>query len=106
MKRQRGHGLQPCEMGLIGVCMESRQGLQGLEKSGRDTMTRMGLMASTTSGRALGATENGGHHTGADLLPIVTDFSKVEAVDSCSILGAHDGILPDDLMDLLDSAPA
>lgn len=38
--------------------------------------------------------------------PRVHDFIRLGGVETQSILGAHDGALPDDLMDLLEDATA
>lgn len=69
-------------------------------------MTRLGFMNTSTSKRALGATGEtcpGQPHAQQSA---VRDFARIEAAESRSILGEHDGALPDDLMDLLEDATA
>lgn len=67
-------------------------------------MTRLGFMITSTSRRALRATGDL-RLTQTKTAPI-TDFAMIEAVESQSILGKHDGTLPDDLMELLEGNAA
>lgn len=63
-------------------------------------MTRLRSVNAPVSKRAPGATS--GIRPEGPRQPPVRDFARIEAVESRSILGAHDGILPDDVMDLLE----
>jgi hypothetical protein len=66
----------------------------------------MGFMASTTSERALSAADDARHNAISDVIVPTSDFSSITALESHSVLGAHDGTLPDDLMDLLEGTSA
>lgn len=65
-------------------------------------MGTLGFMKTYTSPRALGA--NGDVCSEPVQPAFVSDFTKLEAVESRSILGQHDGTLPDDLLDLLEAS--
>ena len=65
-------------------------------------MATFGFMKTDTSPRALNA--NGDMRSEPLQSAIVSDFTKLEAVESRSILGQHDGTLPDDLLDLLEAS--
>jgi hypothetical protein len=69
-------------------------------------MTRLGFMVNTTSERALSAADDTHHNAISDGIGPISDFSSITALESHSILGAHDGTLPDDLMDLLEGMSA
>jgi hypothetical protein len=62
-------------------------------------------MISTTSERALGAAEELRSKNQGQTSP-ASGPTKLDAVASRSILGQHDGTLPDDFMELLESASA
>ena len=65
-------------------------------------MATFGSMKTYTSPRALDA--NGDVRSEPAQQTFVSDFTKLEAVESRSILGRHDGTLPDDLLDLVEAS--
>lgn len=65
-------------------------------------MATLGFMTTSTSQRAMSAA--GDVSSATVQQAVVSDFTKLEAVESRSILGQHDGTLPDDLMDLLEAS--
>ena len=69
-------------------------------------MTRLGFIMTSTSKRARGATGEACPEQLHAQQSSVRDFARIEAVESRSILGEHDGTLSDDLMDLLEDATA
>jgi hypothetical protein len=65
-----------------------------------------GFLTGPTSRRALGAGDGARPDETLEPTPSLRDFASITPVEGRSILGRHGGILPNDLMDILEGKSA